>query len=228
MPLPTHALTIEGGCNCRSIRYRLSLPALSDRPFHPRTDPSSALDPVRLPYTFTDHCNDCRVAVGAVLPAWITVHVDTVTATLLPPSTLDRPNAASRKRDTSEQTIGRQKGREVFAGPPQEDTSAENSKAPEGGGTTVRFYESSDGVWRSFCGRCGTPLTYWHRELPDVMDFLLGTVDREILDSEDLRPERHMWWGKGIKWVKEWIETSDSGAEAHIEDDVNIRTRVGQ
>ena len=92
---------------------------------------------------------------------------------------------------------------------------------------TLRFYESSPGVWRGFCGRCGTPLTYWSAELPQVMDLALGTLDREFLDSEDLRPERHMWIGPGISWVKGWMEKVDKGAERHVEDDVNVRMRMG-
>ena len=59
------------------------------------------------------------------------------------------------------------------------------------------------------------------------MDFALGTVDKEFLDSEDLRPERHMWTGPGISWVKGWIEKVDEVAERHVEDDVNVRMRMG-
>ena len=38
---------------------------------------------------------------------------------------------------------------------------------------------------------------------PDRLDFCLGSVDREGLEGEALRPERILWWEYGVEWVKE-------------------------
>ena len=37
---------------------------------------------------------------------------------------------------------------------------------------------------------------------PDMLDVVLGTIDREDLDGEALKPERHLWLDCGIDWVK--------------------------
>lgn len=72
--------------------------------------------------------------------------------------------------------------------------------------TLLTFYESSEGRRRSFCGRCGTNLAYamfptpegW----PEMLDVVLGTVDREYLDGHHLEPERQLWWDCGIDWIR--------------------------
>lgn len=38
---------------------------------------------------------------------------------------------------------------------------------------------------------------------PDMLDIVMGTVDREDLDSEALRPERQLWWDYGVDWIKD-------------------------
>jgi hypothetical protein len=43
-------------------------------------------------------------------------------------------------------------------------------------GTPVRF-ESSPGVRRSFCGRCGSPLTYEGERWPGEVHVLVGSLD---------------------------------------------------
>jgi len=44
-------------------------------------------------------------------------------------------------------------------------------------GAPVRF-QSSPGVTRSFCGRCGTPLTYEGARWPGEVHVLVGSLDR--------------------------------------------------
>ena len=44
---------------------------------------------------------------------------------------------------------------------------------------------------------------------PDMLDIVLGTVDREDLELDSLVPERQLWWDKGISWVQKF---SESGA----------------
>lgn len=71
-------------------------------------------------------------------------------------------------------------------------------------GSPLLSYESSPGIRRGFCGTCGTNLTY-HSDttvegFTEMLDLLLGTVDREYLVG--LEPERHFFWDSGIDWVK--------------------------
>ena len=86
----------------------------------------------------------------------------------------------------------------------------------EGEKTPLSFFESSEGNLRSFCSICGTNLTFFDKRMPGIMDILLGTVDREHLES-DIVPERHLWLDLGLSWVKSWLERGDGGKEAGIE-----------
>ena len=35
-----------------------------------------------------------------------------------------------------------------------------------------------------------------------MLDVVLGSVDREDLEREALRPERQLWWDLGTPWVQ--------------------------
>lgn len=74
------------------------------------------------------------------------------------------------------------------------------------GGSTLRRFGSSPKRTRTFCGNCGTNLTYaifpMVEGFPDIFDTLLGTVDRGDLERDWLAPERHCWWSKGVPWVQ--------------------------
>ena len=59
-------------------------------------------------------------------------------------------------------------------------------------------YASSKNVVRTFCGRCGTALTYRRLDLPDSVDVTLGSMD----DPEQLSPEDHTWTESRISWVR--------------------------
>ena len=63
-------------------------------------------------------------------------------------------------------------------------------------------YESSPGVLRTFCGRCGTSLTLADDRFPDEIYVSVGSFD----DVEELPPEFHIWRSHRISW----LETSDS------------------
>ncbi|KAL8777190.1 MAG: hypothetical protein Q9213_007970 [Squamulea squamosa] len=183
MPLPDHKLTLHGGCNCRAIRYRIEIPELSKRPTHP----FPAETPIHFPLVAADHCNDCRKATGAIIPTWICVPASMLSVRFQSPS-----NAAqiSREGDTFHPSM-----------------TALRNNSSESKGSTLRCYASSPRRTRTFCGNCGTNLTYsifpMLEGYPDIFDVLLGTVDREGLQSEHLRPERHLWWDYGIEWVQE-------------------------
>jgi hypothetical protein len=58
-------------------------------------------------------------------------------------------------------------------------------------------YASSQNVRRTFCRRCGTPLTYQRLDLPDSIDVTVGSMD----DPEQVRPEDHTWSQSQLSWI---------------------------
>jgi hypothetical protein len=64
-------------------------------------------------------------------------------------------------------------------------------------GTPVRF-ASSDPVQRTFCGSCGTPITYRHAESPDTIDVTTCSLG----DPGAFPPTHHSWVGHDVGWVK--------------------------
>jgi hypothetical protein len=58
-------------------------------------------------------------------------------------------------------------------------------------------HASSSNVFRTFCNRCGTPLTYRRLDLPGSIDVTLGSMD----DPEALKPEDHTWTESRLSWV---------------------------
>ena len=57
-------------------------------------------------------------------------------------------------------------------------------------------YRSSAAVRRSFCARCGTPLTYWHEGWPDDVSLTIGSLDNPELAP----PADHTWMSEAVAW----------------------------
>ncbi len=57
-------------------------------------------------------------------------------------------------------------------------------------------YASSPGVTRSFCGRCGSPLTYRRTDLPDELDVMTVSLD----DPAAAPPAFHVWTSEALGW----------------------------
>jgi hypothetical protein len=57
-------------------------------------------------------------------------------------------------------------------------------------------YRSSAGVSRTFCGRCGTSLTYQHDENADSIDVTTASLDL----PDELPPTRHVWLEDKVSW----------------------------
>ena len=192
MPLPDHSLTIYGGCNCDAIRFKIAIPALDSRPIH-FASPDSG---VRLPMIALDHCNDCRAQTGSILPAWICTPIAYVSVVCAPRSEAHGQTPKGRIGSTKVREEGGNwaPAERLFSG------------GVESEGTYLQFYESSEGRRRSYCGRCGTNLAYAIFPTPDgwieMLDVLLGTIDREDLEGHQLSPERQLWWDCGIEWVR--------------------------
>ena len=192
--LPDHPLVLHGGCNCGAIRYRIQVPARAERPLNPSSDGQ-----VSFPMIATDHCNDCRRATGSILPTWICVPSSMLSCQLQPISSATTTTNNKNNNDPSETAPNTSNPSpwtpaiELFTPGPNKDNYH------------LKFYHSSPPITRTFCGRCGTNLTYFlSRGLPDeIFDVVLGTLDREDLEREWMAPDRHCWWDCGIKWVQE-------------------------
>jgi len=63
-------------------------------------------------------------------------------------------------------------------------------------GTPVRF-ESSPQVHRSFCGKCGSPITYESARWADEVHINMGTLDR----PQDFQPTFHVHVAEQIPWL---------------------------
>lgn len=59
-----------------------------------------------------------------------------------------------------------------------------------------REFESSPGVWRGGCGRCGAPLTYRAARRAAEIDVTLGSLD----DPDRAAPVDHIWMADAPCW----------------------------
>ena len=57
-------------------------------------------------------------------------------------------------------------------------------------------YASSAGVTRSFCGQCGSPLTYRRDDVPGELDVMTVSLD----DPGAVPPTFHVWVSEAIDW----------------------------
>jgi hypothetical protein len=64
-------------------------------------------------------------------------------------------------------------------------------------GTPAR-YPSSPKVVRTFCGTCGTPLTYAHADFPSGIDVTVCSLD----EPERFPPADHTWVDHRVGWLR--------------------------
>jgi hypothetical protein len=65
----------------------------------------------------------------------------------------------------------------------------------------IEIYESSPGVLRGFCRRCGTSLTY--QKNPKVLEGALDDVyvlTRTLDDPSAYPPDEHVHYGERVSW----------------------------
>jgi hypothetical protein len=60
-------------------------------------------------------------------------------------------------------------------------------------------YNSSPPATRSFCGRCGTPLTFRHTSYKGKM---IDVTTVSLDDPEAFPPEGHVWTSHKLRWMK--------------------------
>ncbi|HEY3785652.1 MAG TPA: GFA family protein [Steroidobacteraceae bacterium] len=61
---------------------------------------------------------------------------------------------------------------------------------------TASQFASSPPVVRQFCGRCGSPVTYWNESSPETIDVTLATLD----SPGAITPADHIWMGDAVAW----------------------------
>lgn len=64
-------------------------------------------------------------------------------------------------------------------------------------GIAPQLYESSPGIFRSFCPRCGSPLTYQNDIRTGEIDLYATTLD----DPSAFAPGLHVFWNERLPWL---------------------------
>ena len=117
--------TVEGGCFCGAVRYRVS-----GKPEN----------------TMVCHCQTCRRVAGSPVVAWLT---------------FTKANFRITKGEPAQ-------------------------------------FRSSPPVRRTFCGQCGTPISYERDDAPDTIDVTTCSLDTPAA----FPPTHHSWLSHDVAWVK--------------------------
>nr|WP_255449545.1 GFA family protein [Shimia ponticola] len=59
------------------------------------------------------------------------------------------------------------------------------------------FYNSSPGVTRGFCGKCGSPLFYMSTKWPGEVHLYAANLD----DPNVYTPTAHVFWAEKLDWL---------------------------
>lgn len=59
-------------------------------------------------------------------------------------------------------------------------------------------YQSSPKVTRSFCGKCGSQLTYFHTDFPNNIEIFIGAFD----NTSAFPTQMHTWTSQKPSWVR--------------------------
>lgn len=81
----------------------------------------------------------------------------------------------------------------LWSGAPVSLFAAYPAERVEKLGGSATIYQSSPGVRRSFCGRCGTSLSYEDERLPGEVYLAAGAFD----EPDRFRPTGHSWSSRG-------------------------------
>lgn len=215
--IPHTPLTLHGGCFCRAVRYKVSIPPFSERGEIPMAVPvPPSTDTVRFPVIGVDHCTSCRLSMGALFQTWLVMPNDWVEFSLAP-----RPkNGVERGEGEGDDDDGC--GKITFndyerVTPPVLDIVKPTKDIRKT--TYLGYYRSNPSIHRTHCSRCGTTLTYHYSGafppqysmLPPMIDLTMGSLDKGSLEMEGVRPDRHGWWTDSVPWVAELLRNGDGG-----------------
>ena len=74
-------------------------------------------------------------------------------------------------------------------------------------GAMPNRYSTDDGVTRSFCGQCGSPVAYENADTPEDIHLHLGLFDQpELLPAED-----HSFLDEKVSWFSADEQLPESG-----------------
>lgn len=196
--LPKERLTLTGGCFCGACRYTIFVPAYDERPLHPtaKSTPISATDsvPTRIPVIDIDHCNNCRRVSGAIFQVWFICPATWVNWDL---QTLAGETITLSSADAT--------------GPEAKDHPLH-----------LKRFQATDRATRSFCGKCGTNLSYFsHKRYgPEaVIDIGVGSMDQDSLKLA--KPDRHGWWEFGTGWIQDLVTKGNKWLVKHHTGDMS-------
>ena len=65
-------------------------------------------------------------------------------------------------------------------------------------GIAPKTYESSKGVWRHFCGNCGSPMGFEAEHYPGGMHLYAASLD----DPQNFEPTFHVNYEDKLPWLK--------------------------
>ncbi len=65
-------------------------------------------------------------------------------------------------------------------------------------GIEPSVYDSSPGVRRLFCSRCGAPVAFDADRYPDEIHFYLASLE----DASGLEPQFHVFTGEKVPWIE--------------------------
>jgi hypothetical protein len=60
------------------------------------------------------------------------------------------------------------------------------------------IFRSSDHAQRTFCPRCGTPLTFSSDRAPDEVDVTIGS----LVQPDGVKPTDHTWVSSKLAWIE--------------------------
>ncbi|APA09477.1 predicted protein [Sclerotinia sclerotiorum 1980 UF-70] len=199
---------------------------------------------VRLPMIAIDLCNDCRRATGSILPTWICCPMDYIWICVsdgdggqdVGGSEMGGHDDVSEENDDRSRNESEEKPRQetwvkatsVFL--PSSSSSLPQPPSPLGTHSTTPSHT------RYWCNKCGTPLAYrahpMPAEWPEMLDILLGTMDRESLEMEDpdtgryvMIPERVVWDDCAVNWTRGLLGGECRRLPVHKRTNVGLRRR---
>lgn len=207
MSFTKDAVNITGGCNCKAVRYQISVPPFTERPMSPYKTPGANVGDLRIPCVLLCHCSSCRLGSNQVLPIGVICEQRTVEVGMLPRSN-DNQGALEMADDQRQYSCGT-------------ETFDHRTIASKDGHLAV--YKSSPHSSRWFCNRCGTSIGYsmdpgvipdewgW----PTLVSIWSGTIDREHLDKDYMAPERMVWCYDGVPWIRKLAAEGAGGIPEH-------------
>ena len=84
------------------------------------------------------------------------------------------------------------------------------------GADLLREFESSPGVFRAFCGRCGSPVYSRRAANPDIVRVRLGILDND----PERRALAHFWVGSKAPWfeISDHLPQFEFGPDEHADE----------